>query len=174
MPKNSKAVKRELDDDVKESVKDLLSNEDVCDDSFKKTSLIIANHEVEQKESDVEEGGSDIEEEERPAWNSKLQYILAQVGFSVGLGNVWRFPYLCQKNGGGKFDRTSFKQMTCLNHRNGPGFLDWFKTTHRLISREGKLEIEKNEPLVSIKSYYTMENVYPVPDIFIVTVIPNA
>lgn len=103
MPKNSKTVKRELDDDVKESVKDLLSNEDACDDSFKKTSLIIDNHEGEQKESDAEEGGSDSEEEERPAWNSKLQYILAQVGFSVGLGNVWRFPYLCQKNGGGKF-----------------------------------------------------------------------
>uniref|UniRef100_A0AAQ5X6B5 Solute carrier family 6 member 15 n=1 Tax=Amphiprion ocellaris TaxID=80972 RepID=A0AAQ5X6B5_AMPOC len=100
MPKNSKAVKRELDDDVTESVRDLLSNEDACDDSFKKTSLIVNNHEGEGKECDVEEGGSDGEEEERPAWNSKLQYILAQVGFSVGLGNVWRFPYLCQKNGG--------------------------------------------------------------------------
>ncbi|KAK5866908.1 hypothetical protein PBY51_011443 [Eleginops maclovinus] len=103
MPKNSKAVKRELDDDVTESVKDLLSNEDGRDDTFKKTSLIINNHEVEGKECDVEEGGSDGEEEERPAWNSKLQYILAQVGFSVGLGNVWRFPYLCQKNGGGAY-----------------------------------------------------------------------
>lgn len=41
-------------------------------------------------------------EDGRPAWNNKLEYILAQVGFSVGLGNVWRFPYLCQKNGGGK------------------------------------------------------------------------
>lgn len=103
MVKNSKAVKRELDEDVKESVKDLLSHEDACDDSFKKTSLIINNHEGEQKDCDVEEGGSDSEDDERPAWNSKLQYILAQVGFSVGLGNVWRFPYLCQKNGGGKF-----------------------------------------------------------------------
>ncbi|GLD61604.1 sodium-dependent neutral amino acid transporter B(0)AT2 [Lates japonicus] len=103
MPKNSKAVKRELDDDVTESVKDLLSNEDACDDSFKKSSLIVNNHEGEGKECDVEEGGSDGEEEERPAWNSKLQYILAQVGFSVGLGNVWRFPYLCQKNGGGAY-----------------------------------------------------------------------
>eukprot|EP00063_Salmo_salar_P028016 XP_014002851.1 PREDICTED: sodium-dependent neutral amino acid transporter SLC6A17-like [Salmo salar] len=45
------------------------------------------------------------DEEGRPAWNSKLQYILAQVGFSVGLGNVWRFPYLCQKNGGGGYWR---------------------------------------------------------------------
>ncbi|XP_034005046.1 sodium-dependent neutral amino acid transporter B(0)AT2 [Trematomus bernacchii] len=104
MPKNSKAVKRELDDDVTESVKDLLSNEDGRDNTFKKTSLIINNHEGEGKECDVEEGGSDgEEEEERPAWNSKLQYILAQVGFSVGLGNVWRFPYLCQKNGGGAY-----------------------------------------------------------------------
>ncbi|KAJ8402498.1 hypothetical protein AAFF_G00365810 [Aldrovandia affinis] len=39
----------------------------------------------------------------RPAWDSKLQYVLAQVGFSVGLGNVWRFPYLCHQNGGGAF-----------------------------------------------------------------------
>ncbi|KAI4825920.1 hypothetical protein KUCAC02_021580 [Chaenocephalus aceratus] len=105
MPKNSKAVKRALDDDVTESVKDLLSNEDGRDDTFKKTSLIINNHEGEGKGCNVEEGGSDgdEEEEERPAWNSKLQYILAQVGFSVGLGNVWRFPYLCQKNGGGAY-----------------------------------------------------------------------
>lgn len=101
MPKNSKAVKRELDDDVTESARDLLSNEDEsCDESFKKSALIVDKHERDGK--DVEEGGSDEEEEERPAWNSKLQYILAQVGFSVGLGNVWRFPYLCQKNGGGE------------------------------------------------------------------------
>lgn len=41
--------------------------------------------------------------EDRPAWDSKLQYVLAQVGFSVGLGNVWRFPYLCHQNGGGSY-----------------------------------------------------------------------
>ncbi|XP_072889543.1 sodium-dependent neutral amino acid transporter B(0)AT2-like [Hemitrygon akajei] len=44
-----------------------------------------------------------LEQPHRPAWGSKLQYILAQVGFSVGLGNVWRFPYLCHQNGGGAF-----------------------------------------------------------------------
>ncbi|XP_073706187.1 sodium-dependent neutral amino acid transporter B(0)AT2 [Garra rufa] len=106
MPKNSKNVKREIDDDeVTESVKDLLSNEDNCEDSFKKSSLMVGD--VKQnKERDVEEGSEEEEEEEeeeRPAWSSKLQYILAQVGFSVGLGNVWRFPYLCQKNGGGAY-----------------------------------------------------------------------
>ncbi|KAK1784681.1 hypothetical protein P4O66_003275 [Electrophorus voltai] len=102
MPKNSKSVKRELDDDdVTESVKELLPNEDARDDSFKKSSLIADAVSVD-KRRDAEEG-LDVAEEERPAWGSKLQYILAQVGFSVGLGNVWRFPYLCQKNGGGAY-----------------------------------------------------------------------
>lgn len=46
--------------------------------------------------------GAATDDGDRPAWDSKIQYVLAQVGFSVGLGNVWRFPYLCHQNGGGE------------------------------------------------------------------------
>ena len=42
-------------------------------------------------------------EEPKEAWDSKITYILATVGYAVGLGNVWRFPKLAQENGGGAF-----------------------------------------------------------------------
>ncbi len=35
-------------------------------------------------------------------WSSKTEFVLTCIGYSVGLGNVWRFPYMCYKNGKGK------------------------------------------------------------------------
>ncbi|XP_048247893.1 sodium- and chloride-dependent glycine transporter 1-like [Haliotis rufescens] len=39
----------------------------------------------------------------RGEWTSRREYILSLLGFSVGLGSLWRFPYLCNRNGGGAF-----------------------------------------------------------------------
>lgn len=36
-------------------------------------------------------------------WSSKQVFILAAVGSAVGLGNLWKFPYITGENGGGAF-----------------------------------------------------------------------
>ncbi|VDI40009.1 solute carrier family 6 (neurotransmitter transporter, amino acid) member 5/7/9/14, partial [Mytilus galloprovincialis] len=50
-----------------------------------------------RKTTTVEEGLN------RGQWTNKMDYILSVMGWSVGLGNLWRFPYVCMKNGGGAF-----------------------------------------------------------------------
>jgi len=45
----------------------------------------------------------DDDEYDRGHWGSKAEFILSCVGFSVGIGNVWRFPYLAYQNGGAAF-----------------------------------------------------------------------
>lgn len=48
-------------------------------------------------------GCSDMpQQSERGYWGTKAEFILTVMGAIIGPGNVWRFPYLCYKNGGGE------------------------------------------------------------------------
>lgn len=64
-----------------------------------------------QRNSITSSGGDDPED--RAAWSGKMQFFLSIIGYSVGLGNIWRFPYLCQQNGGGMYCIRRKEQLYC-------------------------------------------------------------
>ena len=40
---------------------------------------------------------------ERENWGSRFGFLMASIGYSMGVGNFWRFPYMAGTNGGGVF-----------------------------------------------------------------------
>ena len=47
-------------------------------------------------------------------WSSEFGFILAALGSAVGLGNIWRFPYIVGENGGGAFVVVYLLSIICL------------------------------------------------------------
>lgn len=63
----------------------------------------------------------DTDAPQRAAWDNKMQFMLSIIGYSVGLGNIWRFPYLCQQNGGGEYCSSSSSYLCRISMFNSMG-----------------------------------------------------
>lgn len=91
------------------------------DNNQKGTNLILNGNEMtNQKKQKVLVSSPTVTVETLPEnyrpreqWANKLEFIFACMAYAIGLGNVWRFPYLCFKNGGGAFFIPYFIFLIC-------------------------------------------------------------
>ncbi|XP_050398103.1 sodium-dependent noradrenaline transporter [Patella vulgata] len=110
----------------------------IIDDTFTKTV-----ESENPKDNNHDETQQILEpKQDRDVWGKKMDFLLSTIGYAVDLSNVWRFPHLCYKNGGGAF---LIPYFTVLFLCAGPVFL--MEMSLGQYHRLGPISVWKMSPI---------------------------
>lgn len=135
----------EVDEDPSEVLKN--TNDTIEEDQYEADNL--------ETDSTPLDLFQEEEPNERGQWTNKLEFLFTCIGYAVGLGNIWRFPYLCYKNGGGAFIIPYFVMLLLIGL---PIF--FLELSFGQFASLGPLTIWKINPLFKGIGYATVATVW--------------